>query len=74
MSDDGFVWAFTIREDAYFADGEKVTASDVAFTLETAKAMQGSVDLKYMESAVAQDDITVVVTLQQSNATARHHP
>lgn len=63
LSPDGLVWTFTIRDDAYFTDGEKVTASDVAFTLETAKAAQGSVDLTYMESAVAEDDATVVITL-----------
>jgi len=38
LSKDGLVWTFTIRDDAYFTDGEKLTASDVAFTLETAKA------------------------------------
>lgn len=65
LSDDGLVWTFTIRDDAYFTDGEKVTASDVAFTLETAKAARGSVDLTYMESAEATDDTTVVVTLSQ---------
>ena len=65
LSDDGLVWTFTIRDDAYFTDGEKLTASDVAFTLETAKAAQGAVDLNYMESAVAQDDATVVITLSK---------
>lgn len=65
LSPDGLTWTFTIREDAYFTDGEKVTASDVAFTLETAKAAQGSVDLTYMERAVAQDDTTVVITLSK---------
>ncbi len=65
LSDNGLVWTFTLRDDAYFTDGEKVTASDVAFTLETAKAAQGSVDLTYMESAVAQDDTTLVVTLSK---------
>ena len=65
LSPDGLVWTFTIRDDAYFTDGVQVTASDVAFTLETAKAAQGSVDLTYMESAVAQDDTTVVITLTQ---------
>lgn len=63
LSKDGLSWTFTIREDAYFTDGEKVTAEDVAFTLETAKKAQGSVDLTYMESAVAKDDTTVVITL-----------
>lgn len=65
LSDDGLTWTFTVRDDAVFTDGEKVTAADVAFTLETAKAAQGSVDLTYMESAVAQDDTTVIVTLSR---------
>lgn len=65
LSADGLTWTFTIRDDAVFTDGEKVTAADVAFTLETAKAAQGSVDLTCMESAVAQDDTTVVVTLSR---------
>lgn len=63
LSDDGLTWTFTIRDDAYFTDGEKLTASDVAFTLETAKAAQGAVDLNYMESAVALDDYTIEITL-----------
>ena len=65
LSNDGLVWTFTIRDDAYFTDGEKLTAGDVAFTLETAKNAQGSVDLTYMDSAVAKDDTTVVITLKQ---------
>ncbi|MBQ6820592.1 MAG: ABC transporter substrate-binding protein [Clostridium sp.] len=65
LSSDGLTWTFTIREDVKFTDGEKLTASDVAFTLETAKAAQGSVDLTYMESAVAKDDTTVVITLSK---------
>ncbi len=55
LSPDGLVWTFTLRDDAFFTDGQKVTAADVAFTLETAKAAQGSVDLTYMEKAVAKD-------------------
>lgn len=65
LSPDGLIWTFTIRDDAFFTDGEKVKASDIAFTLETAKTAQGSVDLTYMESAAAQDDTTVVVTLSK---------
>lgn len=65
LSPDGLIWTFLIRDDAFFTDGEKVTASDVAFTLETAKAAQGSVDLTYMESAAAQDDTTIVITLSK---------
>ncbi len=65
LSEDGLTWTFTIRDDAYFTNGQKVTASDVAFTLETAKAAQGSVDLTYLESAVARDEETVVFTLSR---------
>ena len=65
LSEDGLTWTFTIRDDAFFTDGEKLTASDVAFTLETAKAAQGAVDLNYMVSAVAQDETTVVITLEK---------
>ncbi len=65
LSSDGLTWTFTIRDDVKFTDGEKLTASDVAFTLETAKAARGAVDLTYMESAVAQDDKTVVITLSK---------
>ena len=61
----GLVWTFTLRDDAYFTDGEKLTAEDVAFTLETAKAAQGSVDLTYMDKAEAVDEHTVVITLKQ---------
>ena len=63
LSEDGLVWTFKIREDAYFTDGGQVTAKDVAFTLETAKTAMGSVDLTFMDSAVAEDDFTVVITL-----------
>lgn len=65
LSSDGLIWTFTIRDDAFFTDGEKVTASDVAFTLETAKAAQSSVDLTYMEKAVARDERTVDITLSR---------
>ena len=65
LSPDGLTWTFIIRDDVKFTDGEKLTASDVAFTLETAKAAQGAVDLTYMESAVAKDDKTVVITLSK---------
>ena len=63
LSPDGLTWTFQIREDAYFTDGEKVTAYDVAFTLKTTKEAYGSVDLTYMEKAVAKDETTVEITL-----------
>ena len=73
LSEDGLVWTFKIREDAYFTDGEQVTAHDVAFTLETAKAAQGSIDLTFMDSAVATDDFTVVITLNTPHLLVPEH-
>ena len=32
ISEDGRTYSFTLRDDAFFSDGTKVTASDVAFT------------------------------------------
>lgn len=63
LSSDGLTWTFTIRDDVKFTDGEKLTAEDVAFTLETAKKAQGSVDLTYMENVTAINDYTVEITL-----------
>ena len=30
LSEDGLTWTFKVRDDAYFTDGEKLTAEDVA--------------------------------------------
>ena len=34
ISDDGLVWTFTLRDDAFWSDGEPVTAEDVVFGLQ----------------------------------------
>ncbi len=65
LDETGLIWTFTLRTDAFFTDGEPVTASDVAFTFETAKAAQASVDLTFMEKAEAVDETTVVFTLSK---------
>lgn len=38
VSEDGLEWTFTIRDDVYFHNGEKLTAEDVVFSWETALA------------------------------------
>ena len=43
VSEDGRTFLFTLREDAYFADGTKVKASDVAFTFSRMLSMKESV-------------------------------
>lgn len=69
LSSDGLTWSFHMREDAYFTDGEQVTASDVVFTFMTAKESQSSLDLTFMEKAEATDDFTVEFTLNKATAT-----
>ena len=69
LSEDGLTWTFTLRDDAFFTDGEAVTASDVVFTFETAKAAQSSVDLTFLEAVEAPNDTTVVFTLSRPTST-----
>lgn len=59
-SDDGLTWTFELRDDVLFTDGEPLTASDVAFTVNSAvksDAFEG--DLSMVEEAVAQGDTVV---------------
>ena len=65
LDESGLVWTFKLRDDAKFTDGEAVTASDVVFTFQTAKAAQASVDLTFMERVEAPDDTTVIFTLSK---------
>ncbi len=65
-SDDGLTWTFKIRDDVKFTDGKALTAKDVAFTLNGIKEFEGSeLDLSYMKKATAEDDATVVITLNK---------
>ena len=63
LSEDGLRWTFHLRQDAKFTDGSAVTAEDVAFTFETAKAAKASIDLTFLEAVETPDDYTVVFTL-----------
>lgn len=57
---DGMIWTFHIRDDAYFTDGEQLTARDVAFTINGINAAEAAeADLSMVEEAVAVDDFTV---------------
>ncbi|NLH01396.1 MAG: ABC transporter substrate-binding protein [Clostridiales bacterium] len=69
VSDDGLVWTFKIRTDVKFTDGEPLTASDVAFTFNTAKKSQSSLDLTFMDKAEAPSDDTVIFTLNRPTST-----
>jgi len=63
ISDDGKIWTFQIRNDAYFTDGEKVTAEDVVFTFESAKESGSIVDLTNMERITQIDETKMEFTL-----------
>lgn len=69
VSGDGLTWTFTLREDAYFTDGEQVTAGDVAFTFQTAKKSQSSLDLTYLSECAATGDYEVTFTLNTPTST-----
>ncbi len=65
LSPDGLVYTFRLRQDAYFTDGEQVTADDVVFTFNKCISDLSSADLAYADKAEKVDDFTVTVTLKQ---------
>lgn len=59
-SEDGMTWTFNIRDDAYFTDGEQLTARDVAFTINGINnAEAAEADLSMVKEAVAVSDFVV---------------
>lgn len=69
ISDDKLKWTVTIRDDVKFADGEPLTAEDVAFTYETTKNSSTEIDLTMVEKVEAKDDTTVEFTLTRPMST-----
>ncbi|MCQ4672278.1 ABC transporter substrate-binding protein [Lactonifactor longoviformis] len=65
MSGDGLTWTFKIRGDVKFTNGEKLDASDVAFTFNTTKDKATYVDLTMLESCRAVDESTVEFKLNK---------
>lgn len=68
ISNDGIIWTFKLRDDAYFTDGEKVKAEDVVFTFETAKNSGSIVDLTNMESISSISDTEVEFKLKKPDS------
>ncbi|MBY4894845.1 ABC transporter substrate-binding protein [Rhodobacteraceae bacterium N5(2021)] len=67
ISEDGTVYTFTLRDGVSFHDGAAMTADDVVFSLDRARA-EGSTNaqaalFENIVSVEAMDDLTVVVTL-----------
>ncbi|NEQ96508.1 MAG: ABC transporter substrate-binding protein [Cyanothece sp. SIO2G6] len=69
VSDDGLTWTVTIREDAVFSDGEPLTAADVAYTFNQAGESGGLTDVTVLEEAIAIDNTTVELRLNQPQST-----
>jgi peptide/nickel transport system substrate-binding protein len=65
VSDDGLTYTVELRDDARFTDGEPVTAEDVAYTYNTARESGGLVDVTVLDEAVALDEHTVELRLNQ---------
>lgn len=66
VSKDKLTWRVTIRDDAVFTDGSKVTAGDVAFTYSTAKESGSDIDLTMIKDIKAVDSTTVEFTLNRT--------
>lgn len=72
VSEDGTVWTVDLRRDVVFSDGEPLTAEDVVYTFQTAKASHSIVDLTNMASIEAMDEYTVQITLERPQSTFIH--
>ncbi|MGN1141360.1 MAG: ABC transporter substrate-binding protein [Oliverpabstia sp.] len=73
VSEDGLEYTFHIRDDVYFQpgkfqDGRKLTTEDVAYSLLRSKGYWCNY-LPYLKDVQAEDDKTVVCTLEYANAT-----
>ena len=72
LSKDRKTWTITIRDGVKFADGQPLTAEDVAFTYETARGAASTVDLTNLASAKATSTNTIKITLNQPQVTFTH--
>jgi microcin C transport system substrate-binding protein len=71
ISPDKLVYRFTLRPEAKFHDGTRLTAQDAAFSLTTLKAKGHPLILQQMRDMVkaeASDDATLVVTFAEKRA------
>lgn len=70
ISDDGLTITFEIRDDAKFSNGDKLTAEDVAFTLNQEVAnVNNAADFSSIKSTEATSDTECVVTLNAPDNT-----
>ena len=74
VNEEGTVYTITIRSDARWHDGTKLTAADVAFTLDVLRDPSSRTTISGWEDIEAEsvDDTTVQITLPASYAAFRH--
>jgi peptide/nickel transport system substrate-binding protein len=65
VSEDRLTWTIKLRTDALFTDGKVVTAEDVAYTYETAKASASEIDLTIIQKIEVIDPQTIAFTLNR---------
>ncbi|ANW04624.1 extracellular solute-binding protein [Bradyrhizobium icense] len=71
ISSDKLIYHFTLRPEARFHDGSKISAHDVAWSINTLKAKGHpliQVQMRDVKGAEAVDDATVVVTFAERRA------
>lgn len=68
VSGNGHEWRFTLRENAYFHDGSKVTAKAVVTSLEASIAKLGILDTAPIASVEAEGNSMVVIRLENAFA------
>ncbi|GAA3560608.1 ABC transporter substrate-binding protein [Microlunatus spumicola] len=70
QSADGLTWTFHLNPDAKFADGSPVTASDAAWSINRARALEGGWGflITPVTSITASDPQTVVIKLKTKHA------
>lgn len=69
LAPDRLTWTVTLRDGVKFADGQPLTAEDVAFTFETGRQEATGLDLTMLESARALDARTVQFRLKKPQVT-----
>ncbi|MEJ8303578.1 ABC transporter substrate-binding protein [Saccharibacillus sacchari] len=66
VSADGLTYTFVLKDGLKFSDGTDVTAKDAAFSLERHLKVGGPLEISAkVDKVTAQDDHTLVVTLQE---------
>ncbi|MGW8531912.1 MULTISPECIES: ABC transporter substrate-binding protein [Nocardiopsidaceae] len=73
-SEDGLTWTFHLRDGVTFSDGEPLTADDVAWTFTTimeneSAAIANGNYVSGFDTVTAEDDHTVVIELEEPQAT-----